>query len=126
MQFIDNEAMESSDESEDIGDSGDEIDPELRNQNKSQFYNEQQLQRRARAFDAGYVDDLVKKYENQEDEDLDDDRYDQDDDGNDIDDYEQKVLLPSVKDPRLWMVRVKKGQERNATMALMNKSIDFA
>lgn len=35
-------------------------------------------------------------------------------------------LLPSVKDPRLWQVRVKKGGEKMATMSLMNKSIDFA
>jgi hypothetical protein len=34
--------------------------------------------------------------------------------------------LPSVKDPKLWQVRVKKGQERTATMALMNKMIHFA
>jgi len=34
--------------------------------------------------------------------------------------------LPSVSDPKLWQVRVKKGSERIAAMALMNKMIDFA
>ena len=34
--------------------------------------------------------------------------------------------LPSVKDPKLWQVRVKKGQERTAATALMNKMIYYA
>lgn len=37
-----------------------------------------------------------------------------------------KAKLPSVNDPRLWQVRVKRGCERQATMQLMNKSIEFA
>jgi len=43
--------------------------------------------------------------------------------------YEQGAdhrKLPSVKDPKLWQVRVKKGQERTAAMALMNKMIHYA
>jgi hypothetical protein len=43
-----------------------------------------------------------------------DDRYSQDAD-------EQAAKLPSVSDPKLWRVRVKKGWERIAAMALMNK-----
>lgn len=34
--------------------------------------------------------------------------------------------MPSVNDPKLWQVRVKKGHERIATMALMNKMIHYA
>ncbi len=34
---------------------------------------------------------------------------------------EDKKLYPSVQDPKLWRVRVKKGFERTAAMALMNK-----
>ena len=34
--------------------------------------------------------------------------------------------MPSVNDPKLWQVRVKKGHERMATMALMNKMIHYA
>jgi hypothetical protein len=45
---------------------------------------------------------------------LEDDRYSQDGD-------EQAAKLPSVSDPKLWRVRVKKGWERTAAMALMNK-----
>jgi transcription elongation factor SPT5 len=37
-----------------------------------------------------------------------------------------KSKLPSVNDPRLWQVRVKRGCEKQATMCLMNKSIDYA
>ena len=50
---------------------------------------------------------------------LDDDHYSQDDD-------EQAAKLPSVSDPKLWRVRVKKGWERIAAMALMNKQIDYS
>lgn len=38
----------------------------------------------------------------------------------------QSAKLPSINDPKLWQVRVKKGYERIAAMALMNKMIDFA
>lgn len=34
--------------------------------------------------------------------------------------------MPSVNDPHLFMVRVKKGGERIATMSLMNKAIAMA
>ena len=34
--------------------------------------------------------------------------------------------LPSVNDPKLWQVRVKRGQERVAAMALMNKTLHYA
>ena len=35
-------------------------------------------------------------------------------------------MLPSVEDPKLWQVRVKKNFERIAVIALLNKSVDFA
>lgn len=38
----------------------------------------------------------------------------------------QRQYLPSINDPKLWQVRVKKGSERTAAMALMNKCIDYA
>ena len=34
-------------------------------------------------------------------------------------------IFSIVYDPKLWRVRVKKGFERIAAMALMNKQIDF-
>lgn len=34
--------------------------------------------------------------------------------------------LPSTSDPKLWQVKVKRGFERTAAMALLNKSIDYA
>ena len=39
---------------------------------------------------------------------------------------EEARKLPSVSDPKLWRVRVKKGWERIAAMALMNKQIDYS
>lgn len=38
----------------------------------------------------------------------------------------RRGVLPSTGDPKLWQVKVKKGMEKTATMALLNKSIDFA
>ena len=39
---------------------------------------------------------------------------------------ENMANMPSVNDPKLWQVRVKKGSERLAAMALMNKMIYYA
>lgn len=36
------------------------------------------------------------------------------------------MLLPSVNDPKLWMVRTKRGQERQAVVQLIRKSQDYA
>jgi transcription elongation factor SPT5 len=37
---------------------------------------------------------------------------------------EQQALLPSVKDPKLWMVKCNLGHEREAAICLMQKFID--
>lgn len=37
---------------------------------------------------------------------------------------EQQALLPSVKDPKLWMVKCNLGHEREAAICLMQKYID--
>ncbi|KAJ4950709.1 hypothetical protein NE237_027541 [Protea cynaroides] len=39
-------------------------------------------------------------------------------------DVEQQALLPSVKDPKLWMVKCAIGHEREAAVCLMQKYID--
>ena len=38
----------------------------------------------------------------------------------------KQQILPSIDDPKLWQVRVKRNFEKIAVMALLNKSIDFA
>ena len=38
----------------------------------------------------------------------------------------QNALLPSHSDPRLWLVETRTGQEREACIRLMQKSIDYA
>ncbi|GFZ09898.1 global transcription factor group A2 [Actinidia rufa] len=39
-------------------------------------------------------------------------------------DVEQQSLLPSVRDPKLWMVKCAIGREREAAVCLMQKSLD--
>jgi transcription elongation factor SPT5 len=39
-------------------------------------------------------------------------------------DVDQQALLPSVRDPKLWMVKCAIGREREAVVCLMQKSID--
>jgi len=43
----------------------------------------------------------------------------------DEEDADLNERLPSVNDPKLWQVRVKKGMEKHATLALLNKASDF-
>ncbi|MCL7042127.1 hypothetical protein MKW94_014316 [Papaver nudicaule] len=42
----------------------------------------------------------------------------------DISDVEQQALLPSVRDPKLWIVKCFAGREREAAICLMHKCID--
>ncbi|KAK3131898.1 hypothetical protein QOZ80_6AG0513120 [Eleusine coracana subsp. coracana] len=44
--------------------------------------------------------------------------------GEEAADVEQQALLPSVKDPKLWMVKCAIGHERETAICLMQKSID--
>ncbi|KAJ4970840.1 hypothetical protein NE237_003939 [Protea cynaroides] len=50
------------------------------------------------------------------------DQYD-DEDATDVE-LEQQALLPSIKDPKLWMVKCAIGHEREAAVCLMQKYID--
>ncbi|KAL5721386.1 hypothetical protein ACHQM5_005038 [Ranunculus cassubicifolius] len=49
------------------------------------------------------------------------DNLDYDEETNDV---EQQALLPSVRDPKLWMVKCAIGHEREAAVCLMQKAID--
>ncbi|KAJ0988228.1 hypothetical protein J5N97_006584 [Dioscorea zingiberensis] len=44
--------------------------------------------------------------------------------GEDVTDVDQQALLPSVKDPKLWMVKCAIGHERETVICLMQKFID--
>ncbi|KAF0931259.1 hypothetical protein E2562_002607 [Oryza meyeriana var. granulata] len=46
------------------------------------------------------------------------------DDDDDVTEVEQQALLPSVKDPKLWMVKCAIGHEQETAICLMQKSID--
>ncbi|KAD1397643.1 hypothetical protein E3N88_42881 [Mikania micrantha] len=47
--------------------------------------------------------------------------YDDDDDATEV---EQQALLPSVRDPKLWMVKCAIGHEREVAVCLMQKCVD--
>ncbi|CAH2059462.1 unnamed protein product [Thlaspi arvense] len=47
-----------------------------------------------------------------------------DDDHEDLTDVDQQALLPSVRDPKLWMVKCAIGREREVAVCLMQKVID--
>lgn len=48
------------------------------------------------------------------------------DDGELPDDITQQALMPGVKDPNLWMVKCKMGEEKTTVLQLMRKCIAFA
>ena len=81
---------------------------------------------RGRSTGLGRLEDIAKKYEERGDDgDYDDELVD------DEDEYEgddaaiaQQSLLPSVRDPKLWMMTCKVGKEREIAMTIMQKFID--
>lgn len=80
-------------------------------------------ERRANQFDAD--GNRVRHQVSQSDEDEDLNGYAEDSDELMDELTSQKELLPSVNDPKIWQVKVKKGLEKTATFALINKSIDY-
>lgn len=42
------------------------------------------------------------------------------------DDISQNTLLPTTRDPTLWMIKVRQGEERNITLHLLRKCIASA
>lgn len=81
---------------------------------------------RGRSTGLGRLEDIAKKYE-ERGEDYDDDVIDDDEDefyeGDDAA-IAQQSLLPSVRDPKLWMMTCKVGKEREIAMTIMQKFID--
>ena len=58
------------------------------------------------------------------------DNYIDNDNVDDMDSYDDEEpshqqLLPGIRDPKMWQVRVKKNHERTAVIALLNKSMHF-
>jgi transcription elongation factor SPT5 len=48
------------------------------------------------------------------------------DDIDEMDEEEIQLDLPTKNDPKLWLLKCKRGMERQACMSLMLKSIDHA
>ena len=100
--------------------SEDDEEAEIRDKTThGQYYNPDFLERKTK-FDLGRMEEHYKDVVQDEEE----GDYEDEEDLEEID--SKQKLLPSVNDPRLWMVRVKKNCERQAAMCLMNKAIDFA
>ena len=133
MRFIDRDAEDA-----------DEDSAEIQGNKEDQYYQADALVRKNQRLD---LDELEKKHEKRaryEEErerlrqlgkeisppESDDDYYSQDSDGEHVGIIDDKVrkqqILPSIDDPKIWQVRVKKNFEKIAVMALLNKSIDFA
>lgn len=91
---------------------------------EDQYYTAAQLQRRNK-FD---VDDLEKRAKERVEHELEDDvdHLDRISEEYGEENYEDGRQLPQINDPKIWQVRVKRGQERTAVMSLMNKCIDYA
>ncbi|CAH8377739.1 unnamed protein product [Eruca vesicaria subsp. sativa] len=76
---------------------------------------------RSRVGAEEYLDFMQEKYSKPRAQ------YDDDDDyegGEELTAVDQQALLPSVRDPKLWMVKCAIGREREVAVCLMQKAID--
>jgi hypothetical protein len=81
---------------------------------------------RGRSTGLGRLEDIAKKYEERGDDyedEIIDDEYEDDFEGDDAA-IAQQSLLPSVRDPKLWMMTCKVGKEREIALTIMQKFID--
>ncbi|CDW80320.1 transcription elongation factor spt5 [Stylonychia lemnae] len=126
--FLDDQAEEASDdvdEDDDNDEEGERIHKSIHHD--AQYYTENQLKQRTHGLDRNFIDSMAERYRDvDEDDDEMDDEIMDDQEYEGRDGLEDKSRLPSVDDPRLWQVRVKRGCEKQATMQLMNKSITYA
>ncbi|XP_070016585.1 putative transcription elongation factor SPT5 homolog 1 [Nicotiana sylvestris] len=120
LQFIDFEAAVDSDEDEEeedaeddfIVDGGAEIPDEdgarreYRHRLLPQEDQEEDLEELTRSIQQRYARSAHVEYDEE------------------ATDVEQQALLPSVRDPKLWMVKCAIGQERKVAVCLMQKAID--
>lgn len=102
----------------------DDAEPGFRHNQEKQFYEKGELERKTKGLDLDSMAERYKETVQEDNSDLDQELSEEDQQMYDED--ERQNLLPSVKDPSLWQVRVKRGSEKMAVLALMNKAIDFA
>ncbi|KAF3508382.1 hypothetical protein F2Q69_00001612 [Brassica cretica] len=76
---------------------------------------------RSRVGAEEYLDFMQEKYSNPRTE-YDDDDDDYEDEA--LTEVDQQALLPSVRDPKLWMVKCAIGREREVAVCLMQKAVD--
>lgn len=115
--FVEEEAsVASSDEEE-----SDDEEAEIKNRD-NQYYNPEALKKR---YDqAGRLRQIEEKAQKGELAGSDEEEGFTDEE--EEEEMGRDGLQPSVSDPRLWQVRVKRGLERQVCMSLINKSIDYA
>ena len=123
--FIDDEA-EADDSEEDEEDDGDE-DEALDEEEREALRRDMDTRLHARMENQG----AFERMENEEElERMIKERYAQPryaDAGRGVDEsVDQQALHPTVRDPKLWMVTVKLGKERETVVCLMQKSINLA
>ncbi|KAL6311137.1 hypothetical protein AAG906_025686 [Vitis piasezkii] len=107
LEFLDLEAAVDSDEEEEEEDGEDDFIVDA----GAELPEEDDGQRMRRA--------LLPQEDEQEDFESSHAEYDEE-----TTEVEQQALLPSVRDPKLWMVKCAIGHEREAAVCLMQKSID--
>ncbi len=93
---------------------------------KKNIYNLDVAEKRARKLDEieqqKQLEREKRRHDGEEVEDSDEDIYDAEEED---DDEVKRKYLPGNDDPKMWQVRVKRNFERQAVIALLNKSIDF-
>lgn len=109
---------------------------------ESETYSKEFLRRKASRLDSNMVDNLMEKYQDHEDGESDGSGYQikehdpklESDVKNIVkqmskeemdDDVARDICLPSIKDSKLWRVKVIPGQERALVFKITNKLIDY-
>ena len=128
QKFFDDEAEE--------GDSDDGGNEKVIGNAKDQYYKEDDLKRKTKGLNEklAEMEQRAKKHALQKQK-LEADGKFEEDSGSDgyhtagedsTLNEAQRELLPSVSDPKLWQVKVKKGKEKLATTSLINKAMVYA
>lgn len=123
--FLDIEAEEASDIEDEEDEDLDENERAVRQgQVESQYYTKDQLHPRKGGINENLLSNMEMRYKQAEEmgEDVEDDGL-QSQEYEDEEEMLQQARLPTSSDPSLWQVRVKRGQEKQATLQLMNKAI---
>lgn len=124
-RFFDMEA----DEGEDSDELQDLIDRKLsKKQVGAETYSKEFLQPKVSRLNPKMLDDMMKKYDEEDDvveaKGLKEEDVDMEDDQMQ-DEISKEITLPSIKDSKLWRVQVTPGRERELVFKITNKLIEY-